>query len=123
MPQHSVLSTLVRWMMAKRSSHIVGLDIGTTNVRAVIAEPVDGRLEVVGIGEVESKGLRKGVIVNPEAAVEAVKRAVEAAELMSGLTAHEAYVALAVSHIKGYNSQGVIAVSSRHREIAREDIQ
>jgi cell division protein FtsA len=109
--------------MAKRSSHIVGLDIGTTNVRAVIAELLDGRLEVAGIGEAESKGLRKGVIVNPEAAVEAIKRAVEAAERMSGLAAHEAYVALAGSHIKGYNSQGVIAVSSRHREIAREDIQ
>ena len=109
--------------MAKRSSHVVGLDIGTTNVRAVIGEPLDGRLEVVGIGEVESKGLRKGVIVNPDAAVEAIKRAVEAAELMSGLTAHDAYVALAGSHIKGHNSQGVIAVSSRHREIGREDIQ
>ena len=109
--------------MGKRSSHIVGLDIGTTNVRAVIAEPLDGRLEVVGIGEVESKGLRKGVIVNPDAAVEAIKRAVEAAELMSGLSPQGAYVALAGSHIKGYNSQGVIAVSSRHREIGREDIQ
>ena len=105
--------------MGKRSSHIVGLDIGTTNVRAVIAEPLDGRLEVVGIGEVESKGLRKGVIVNPDAAVEAIKRAVEAAELMSGLSPQGAYVALAGSHIKGYNSQGVIAVSSRHREIGR----
>jgi cell division protein FtsA len=110
-------------MMAKRAAHIVGLDIGTTNVRAVIAEPLDGRIEVVGIGEVESKGLRKGVIVNPDAAVEAIKRAIEAAELMSGLTVHEAYVALAGSHIKGHNSQGVIAVSSRHREISREDIQ
>ena len=109
--------------MAKRSSHIVGLDIGTTNVRAVIAEALDGRLEVVGIGEVESKGLRKGVIVNPDAAVEAIKRASDAAELMSGLAAHEAYVALAGSHVKGHNSQGVIAVSSRHREISREDIQ
>src|SRR5919204_50661 len=50
--------------MAKRSSHLVGLDIGTTNVRVVIAEPLDGRLEVVGIGEVESKGLRQGVIAD-----------------------------------------------------------
>src|SRR5438105_7837412 len=109
--------------MAKRSSHVVGLDIGTTNVRAVIAEQLDGRMEVVGIGEVESKGLRKGVIVNPDAAVEAIKRAIEAAELMSGLSAQEAYVALAGSHVKGHNSQGVIAVSSRHREISREDVQ
>jgi cell division protein FtsA len=110
--------------MAKRSSqHIVGLDIGTTSVRAVIAEPIDGRLEVVGIGEVESRGLRKGVIVNPDAAVDAIRRAVEVAERMSGLEAHNAYVALGGSHIKGHNSQGVIAVSSRHREIGRDDIQ
>lgn len=110
--------------MAKKSSqHIVGLDIGTTNVRAVIAEPLDGRLEVVGIGEVESKGLRKGVIVNPDAAVDAIRRAIELAERMSGLEAREAYVALGGSHIKGHNSEGVIAVSSRHREIGRDDIQ
>lgn len=110
--------------MAKKSSqHVVGLDIGTTNVRAVIAEPLDGRLEVVGIGEVESKGLRKGVIVNPDAAVDAIRRAVEVAERMSGLEAHHAYVALGGSHIKGHNSEGVIAVSSRHREIGRDDIQ
>jgi cell division protein FtsA len=110
--------------MAKRiSEHIVGLDIGTTNVRAVIAEPVDGRLEVVGIGEAESKGLRKGVIVNPEASVESIRKALEGAERMSGLHAEEAYVALGGSHIKGHNSQGVVAISSRHREITRDDIQ
>jgi cell division protein FtsA len=110
--------------MAKRiSDHIVGLDIGTTNVRAVIAEPLDGRLEVVGIGEAESKGLRKGVIVNPEASVESIRKALEGAERMSGLHAEEAYVALGGSHIKGHNSQGVVAISSRHREITRDDIQ
>jgi cell division protein FtsA len=110
-------------MARKLSHHLVALDIGTTNVRAVFAEPLDGKLEVVGIGEAESRGLRKGVIVNPEAAVEAIKRAIELAEHTSGLHADEAYVALGGSHIKGHNSQGVIAVSSRHREITREDIQ
>ena len=110
--------------MAKRiSDHIVGLDIGTTNVRAVIAEELNGRLEVVGIGEAESRGLRKGVIVNPDAAVESIKRAIELAERMSGLHVEEAYVALGGSHIKGHNGHGVIAVSSRHREITHEDIQ
>lgn len=110
-------------MARKYSNHIVGLDIGTTNVRAVFAEPLDGKLEVVGIGEAESKGLRKGVIVNPDAAVDSIKRAIELAERTSGLHAEEAFVALGGSHIKGNNSQGVIAVSSRHREITREDIQ
>ncbi len=110
-------------MAKKYSNHIVGLDIGTTNVRAIFAEPLDGKLEVVGIGEAESKGLRKGVIVNPDAAVESIKRAIELAERTSGLHAEDAHVALGGSHIKGHNSQGVIAVSSRHREITREDVQ
>ena len=57
--------------MAKQTSQVVGLDIGTTHVRAVMAETFDHRLEIVGIGEAESKGLRKGVIVNPEASTEA----------------------------------------------------
>ena len=109
--------------MAKHSSPIVGLDIGTTNVRVVMAEVIDGQLEAVGVGEVESRGLRKGVISRPDLAVEAVKRAVEAAERMSGLEAEVAFVALAGSQIKSYNSQGMIAIPGRHREISREDVQ
>ena len=109
--------------MAKHSSPIVGLDIGTTNVRVVMAEVIDGQLEVVGVGEVESRGLRKGVISRPDLAVEAVKRAVEAAERMSGLEAETAFVALAGSQIKSSNSQGMIAIPGRHREISREDVQ
>ncbi|MFN0119517.1 MAG: cell division protein FtsA [Blastocatellia bacterium] len=109
--------------MAKQLSHVTGLDIGTTCVRAVIAESVDNHLEVVGIGETESRGLRKGVVVNPEAATESIKRAIEAAELMSGLTAETVYAGLSGAHARGENSQGVIAVSSRHREISAEDVQ
>jgi cell division protein FtsA len=109
--------------MPKRTSPIVGLDIGTTLVRVVMAEAIDGQLEVVGIGESESRGLRKGVISRPDLAVEAVKRTVEAAERMSGLRAETAYVALAGSQIKSYNSQGMIAIPGRHREITREDVQ
>lgn len=109
--------------MAKQTSHITGLDIGTTHVRAVIAETYDHRLEVVGVGEAESKGLRKGVVVNPDAAVDPIRRAIEAAELMSGLTAEDVYAGLSGAHIRGENSQGVIAVSSRHREISAEDIK
>lgn len=110
-------------MAKKISNHVVGLDIGTSHVRAVIAEAIDDKHQIVGIGESESKGLRKGVIVNPDAAVDAIRKAVDAAERMSGLHAEEAFVALGGSHIKGHNSQGVIAVSSRHREISKEDIQ
>ncbi len=109
--------------MAKQTSQVVGLDIGTTKVRAVIAETFDHQLEIVGIGEAESKGLRKGVVVNPEAAVDSIRRAIDAAELMSGLQADSVYVGLSGSHVKGENSQGVIAVSSRYREISPEDIK
>lgn len=65
--------------MAKQPTSIVGLDIGTTNVRVVIAEAVEGQFEVVGIGEAESRGLRKGVISKPDLAVDSIKRAIEAA--------------------------------------------
>ncbi|MDQ1523453.1 MAG: cell division protein FtsA, partial [Pyrinomonadaceae bacterium] len=77
--------------MAKRGAHTVGLSIGTSRVTCIIGEPgdVSGTLDIVGIGEAEARGLRKGVIVNPENAVEAIKHAVEAAERMSGLEAEE----------------------------------
>ena len=109
--------------MPRLNSPIVGLDIGTASVRVVVAELIEGELEVVGIGEAESRGLRKGVISKPDLAVDAIKRAVEAAERMSGLSVNNLYVGLAGSHIKGENSQGMIAIPGRHREITREDIK
>ncbi|MCI0660578.1 MAG: cell division protein FtsA [Acidobacteria bacterium] len=109
--------------MSRLNSPIVGLDIGTTSVRVVMAELIEGELEVVGIGEAESRGLRKGVISKPDLAVDAIKRAVEAAERMSGLSVNNLYVGLAGSHIKGENSQGMIAIPGRHREVTREDIK
>ena len=76
-----------------------------------------GLLNIVGIGEAEARGLRKGVIVNPDAAVDAIKRAVEEAERMSGLEAEEVTINLAGSHILGFNGQAIVAVSGRDREI------
>jgi cell division protein FtsA len=108
--------------MARQNSPIVGLDIGTTSVRVVVAELLDGQLEIVGIGEADSKGLRRGVISKPDLTVDAIKRAVEDAELMSGLTINQVYVGLAGSSIKGQNSNGMIAVPGRHRAIGHEDI-
>ncbi len=109
--------------MAKQNSSIVGLDIGTGSVRVVIAELIEGELEIVGVGEAESKGLRKGVISKPDLTIDSIKRAVEAAERMSGLQIHDMYVGLAGSHVKGENSHGMIAIPGRHREISREDIR
>src|ERR671928_68782 len=110
--------------MAKRASHTVGLDIGTSKVTCIVGEPGDGGLiDIVGIGEAEARGLRKGVIVNPDAAVEAIKRAVEDAERMSGLEAEEVTINLAGSHIMGFNGQAIVAVSGRDREITADDVR
>ncbi|HZH89430.1 MAG TPA: cell division protein FtsA [Pyrinomonadaceae bacterium] len=111
--------------MAKRGAHTVGLSIGTSRVTCIIGEPGDvpGALDIVGIGEAEARGLRKGVIVNPENAVEAIKHAVEAAERMSGLEAEEVTINLAGSHIMGFNGQAIVAVSGRDREITPDDVR
>ncbi|MDT4954610.1 MAG: cell division protein FtsA, partial [Acidobacteriota bacterium] len=110
--------------MAKRTSHTVGLDIGTSKVTCIVGEPGDsGLLDIVGIGEAEARGLRKGVIVNPDAAVEAIKRAVEDAERMSGLEAEDVTINLAGSHIMGFNGQAIVAVSGRDREITPDDVR
>src|ERR1043166_9621429 len=105
--------------MAKRTQHTIGLDIGTSKVTCIAGEPGEGGLlEIVGIGEADARGLRKGVIVNPDAAVDAIKKAVEEAERMSGLEAEEVTINLAGSHILGFNGQAIVAVPGRDREIA-----
>src|ERR671932_2495138 len=110
--------------MAKRASHTVGLDIGTSKVTCIIGEPGDGGLlDIVGIGEAEARGLRKGVIVNPDAAVDAIKRAVEEAERMSGLAAEEVSINLAGSHIMGFGPHSHVIVAGRDREITAEDVR
>lgn len=110
--------------MAKRTSHTIGLDIGTSRVTCIVGEAGEaGRVDIVGIGEAEARGLRKGVVVNPEAAVESIKRAVEDAERMSGLEAEETTINLAGSHIMGFNGQAIVAVSGRDREITGDDVR
>src|SRR3954453_5113522 len=110
--------------MAKRASHTVGLDIGTSKVTCIVGEPSDnGILEIIGLGEAEARGLRKGVIVNPDAAVESIKRAVEEAERMSGVSAEEVTINLAGSHIMGFNGQAIVAVAGRDREITADDVR
>lgn len=110
-------------MPTQEAAPIVGLDIGTNSVRVVIADVLDGELEIVGVGEAESKGLRKGVISKPDLAVEAIKRAIDTAEHMSGLVVQDVYVGLSGAHIKGENSQGMIAIPGRNREITDDDIK
>ena len=110
-------------ILTKRDRYIVGIDVGTTKVTAIVSEVTeDGRLEIIGIGSTESKGLRKGMVINLEQTVEAIKRVVEEAELMAGVEIESAYVGLAGGHIKGFNSRAVVAITSKNREISREDV-
>jgi len=107
-----------------KNSYIVGLDIGTKKVAAIIGEITeDYKVDVIGIGTAESKGLRKGVVVNLETTTAAIKKAQEEAELMAGVEIDSAFVGLSGAHIKSFNSRGVIAVSGKNREITREDIR
>jgi len=104
---------------------VVGLDIGTTKVCAVIGERNEqGILEITGVGNCPSTGLRKGVVVNIEATLKAVAQAIEAAEMMSGREVHDCWTGIGGSHIDGINSRGVVAITGKksEREIGPEDV-
>jgi cell division protein FtsA len=93
---------------------IVGLDIGTSKVVAIVGEiGPEGEIEVVGIGSNPSKGMKKGVVVNIESTVQSIQRAVEEAELMAGCQIHSVYVGIAGSHIRSLNSHGIVAIKDR----------
>ena len=99
---------------AQNTKMIVGLDIGTSKVVAIVAEiGPDGDIEVVGIGSHPSKGLKKGVVVNIESTVQSIQRAVEEAELMAGCQIHSVYVGIAGSHIRSLNSHGIVAIKDQ----------
>ncbi len=107
-----------------KNSYIVGLDIGTKKTAAIIGEITeDKKIEIIGIGTTDSRGLRKGVVVNLEATVNAIKKAQEEAELMAGVEIDRAFVGISGAHIKSFNSRGVIAVSGKNKEINPEDIE
>ena len=109
--------------MPKRSerSLIVGLDIGTSKVVAIVGEiQADGTLEVIGIGSHPSRGLKKGVVVNIESTVQSIQRAVEEAELMAGCEIHSVYTGIAGSHVRSLNSHGIVAI--RDKEVTEADV-
>ena len=102
---------------------IVGLDIGTSKVCAVIAEiNSDGELEILGIGKSPSSGLRRGVVINIESTLQSVAGAIEAAEQMAGREVSGVVTGIAGGHIEGMNSRGVVAVTGRGREINEVDV-
>lgn len=106
----------------KRPEYVVGLDVGTTKICAVIAEPRAGGLDVVGVGAAPSRGLRRGVVVNIDSTVEAIKLAVAEAEEMAGVEVSRVYAGVAGGHIRSVNSRGVVAISGKEREVSQVDI-
>lgn len=100
---------------------IVGLDIGTTKIAAVVGEMFENDINVIGFGSHPSTGLRKGTVVNIESTVDSIKKAVEEAEIMAGCDISSVYVGIAGNHIKGLNSHGIIAIKGR--EITKQDVE
>ena len=107
--------------MARKENLIVGLDVGTSKVCVIVAEVSPEGLEIVGLGTVPSNGLRKGVVVNIDATVESIRRAIEEAELMAGCEINYVYAGIAGGHIKGFNSTGLVAI--KNREVTEVDIK
>ena len=100
---------------------VVGLDIGTSKVVAIVGEMNEGNeLEVIGIGSHPSRGLKKGVVVNIESTVQSIQRAVEEAELMAGCEIHSVYAGIAGSHVRSLNSHGIVAI--RDKEVTAGDV-
>lgn len=106
--------------MAKNNI-IVGLDIGTSKVCAIVGELTERGMEVIGVGSHPSQGLRKGVVINIESTVESIKKAVEEAELMAGCEINSVFTGIAGGHIKGFNSHGIVAV--KNKEVTPRDLE
>lgn len=109
--------------MAKKADKnlIVGLDIGTSKVVAIVGEITpDGNIDVIAIGSHPSMGLKKGVVINIESTVHSIQRAIEEAELMAGCQIHSVYTGIAGSHIRSLNSHGVVAI--REHEVTQSDV-
>ncbi len=103
---------------------VVGLDIGTTKVCAIIGRINEyNSVDIVGVGVSPSRGLRKGVVINIESTVNSVATAIEKAELMAGIEVKSVFSGIAGGHIEGINSRGVVAVSSRDREISELEVE
>jgi cell division protein FtsA len=110
--------------MAKKNDRhlIVGLDIGTSKVVALVGEiAADNSIEIIGVGSQPSRGLKKGVVVNIESTVQSIQRAVEEAELMAGCEIHSVFAGIAGSHVRSLNSHGVVAI--RDKEVSASDVE
>ena len=109
--------------MARRERYLTGVDVGTSKITAIVGEVMDDSgLDIIGIGVAEARGIRRGAVVNLEAAVESIKKATEEAELTAGVEIDTVYLGLSGAHAKAFNSRGVVAVAGKNREITHEDV-
>ena len=109
--------------MAKKDKYLVGLDIGSTKTSVLIAETECEAVKFLALGAAESKGLRKGLIVNLDSTVSSIRRAVEEAESVANVPVEEALIGVAGSHVRGVNSRAGISLGPRPRDIEREDVR
>jgi len=107
--------------MQRQDNIIVGLDVGTTKICAVVGEAQGNKINIVGIGTHPSIGLRKGVVVNIESTVESIQKAIEEAELMAGCEISSVYAGIAGGHITGFNSRGIVAIKGP--EVPKNDVE
>ena len=107
--------------MQRQENIIVGLDVGTTKICAVVGEVEGNKINIVGIGTHPSIGLRKGVVVNIESTVESIQKAVEEAELMAGCEISSVYAGIAGGHITSFNSRGIVAIKGP--EVTKNDVE
>ncbi len=109
--------------MAKKDKYLIGLDIGSTKTCVLIAEADDEQVRFLALGAAESKGLRKGLIVNLDSTVSSIRRAVEEAEGVANVPVESALIGVAGSHVRGVNSRGGVTLGNRPRDIEREDVR
>jgi cell division protein FtsA len=109
--------------LAKRDKYLVGLDIGSTKTCVLIAEIDDEQVRFLALGAAESKGLRKGLIVNLDSTVSSIRRAVEEAEGVANVPVESAVIGVAGNHVRGVNSRGGVTLGQRSRDIEREDVR
>jgi cell division protein FtsA len=109
--------------LSKKDKYIVGLDIGSTKTCVLMAEIVEEQVKFLALGAAESKGLRKGLIVNLDSAISSIRRAVEEAESVAGVPVESALIGVAGNHVRGVNSRGGITLGNRPRDIERDDVK
>jgi cell division protein FtsA len=109
--------------LAKKDKYIIGLDIGSMKTCALIAEVDEEQVRFLALGAAESKGLRKGLIVNLDSTVSSIRRAVEEAEGVANVPVESAVIGVAGSHVRGVNSRGGVSIGHRPRDIEREDVR